>query len=662
MQQGSRWKSAANLELLLGADHPPARLASDPVSGLANVAGAGVDARNTVGFKNTLYCNRQDAGYASTRQRLVEYYRFMFSKIPLWRKDVQQGEAKAEPTEASLVKQEEDEEDEARESSSFHAGVLPPGYRALGVLTQTNNPGDIGEDLLLPWEFYPVTDINDEEAYVECINALSRETPQLNGFIHVEAEDEDGVTAAGTTTAAANLALGGRTDGRLSLYTRLVPQFTGIYPGMAVGVVGDPFKRSSSGALTGVLVRQLILPARPIFPWSVERPLPTLSTSTPVSTRVHFCSGPFPRRDISSILTAVTNNALSRGADLLIIGGPLVKEFEEFEKELLTLMQRTFDELLGAYLDGVEDVISSYYAANGNRGGRPHLKVVLVSHRDDATQMPALPTTMYGVQDGGDVWVRSNPCRISVNGIHFGVCNEDVVGDMRNKMVERWSSEAGSLRRVVETLVQSRLYAPIYGLPAVKHELKHLQALRLDYVPEASREESHGDDDDDDDAADGRSGRPTSSLAWDSLRSVLSAGKEELEEVKRETKRVKREMRDSSFPLQDRLNGDAAVEWMPHVMFLPSTRPRFAVVTHRGVWDGAKGVVRDESELDNVSAVSGVMVVNQEIWSKRSSPKFELRVAEVTIPDSELVMRRGASEANGVSCGLIHFFNNAVSS
>ncbi|ESL07703.1 hypothetical protein TRSC58_04604 [Trypanosoma rangeli SC58] len=71
---------------------------------------------------------------------------------------------------------------------------------------------------------------------------------------------------------------------------------------------------------------------------------------------------------------------------------------------------------------------------------------------------------------------------------------------------------------------------------------------------------------------------------------------------------------------------------------------------------------RDESELDDVSAASGVMVVNQEIWSKRSSPKFELRVAEVTIPDSDVVMRRGALEANGVSCGLIHFFNNAVNS
>ncbi|ESL10071.1 DNA polymerase alpha subunit B [Trypanosoma rangeli SC58] len=435
MHHGARWKAAANLELLLGADHPPARLASDPTNALANVSGAGVDARNTVSFKDTLYCNRQDAGYASTRQRLAEYYRFMLSKIPLWKKSARQGEAKTEPTEAFVVKHEDDDGDNDGEAESprSHENFLLSTYRAVGILTKTNNPGDIGEDLLLPWEFYPVTDINDEDAYVECIKALSRETPQVNGFIHVEVEDEDGLTATGTTTMASNLALGSRSDGGLSLYTRLVPQFTGIYPGMAIGVVGEPFKRSSSGVLTGVLVRQFVLPARPFFPWSVEQPLPTPSVLTPIPTRVHFCSGPFPRRDITSILTAVTNNALSRGADLLIIGGPLVKEFEEFEKELLATTQRTFDELLGTYLDGIEDVVSSYYAANGNREGRRHLKVVLVSHRDDVTQMPALPTTMYGVQDGGDVWVRSNPCRISVNGIHFGVCNEDVVGDMRDK-------------------------------------------------------------------------------------------------------------------------------------------------------------------------------------------------------------------------------------
>ncbi|PWV18763.1 hypothetical protein C3747_12g422 [Trypanosoma cruzi] len=658
MQHGVRWKAAANLELLLGSEHPPARIVRDVTNASANIDGAAVDARNTVSFKNTLYCNRQDAGYVGTWQRLAEYYRFMFSKIPLWEKSVQHGEKTKETTEDSVAKNEEEGDVEV---PTPHENVLPPTYRAVGVLTQTNNPGDIGGDLLLPWEFYPVTDINDEDAYAECIKALLREAPVVNGLLHIGAEEEDELGAAGATMAASNLNAYSRSDGRLSIYTRLVPQFSGIYPGMAVGIVGDPFKRSSSGMLTGVLVRQFILPSRPTFPWNMQMPLPTPSASTTIPTRVHFCSGPFPRREIVSILNAVTQNALARGADLLIIGGPLVKEFEEFEKELLTTLQRTFDELLGAYMDGIEDTISNYYAVNSNPATKHRLKVVLISHRDDVTQIPALPTTMYGVQDGRDVWVRSNPCRISVNGIHFGVCNEDVVGNMRDKMVERWPTEAGSLRRVVEALVQSRLYAPIYGLPAVMHELKHFQALRMEYLPEVSNEEVSNNNEDKDDA-NLRNGKPATSLTWDSLFSIYSAESVAPEEVKNEAKRVKMETQDSSVPLKNGLNSEATVEWMPHVMFLPSTRPRFVVVTHRSVFDGAKGARRDESELDDVSTASGVLVVNQEIWSKRSAPKFELRVAEVTIPDSGLVMRRGASEANGVSCGLIHFVNNAVNS
>ncbi|RNC60473.1 DNA polymerase alpha subunit B, partial [Trypanosoma cruzi] len=164
MQHGVRWKAAANLELLLGSEHPPARIVRDVTNASANIDGAAVDARNTVNFKNTLYCNRQDAGYVGTWQRLAEYYRFMFSKIPLWEKSDQHGETKKETTEAFVVKNEEEGDGEM---PTPHENVLPPTYRAVGVLTQTSNPGDIGGDLLLPWEFYPVTDINDEDAYAE---------------------------------------------------------------------------------------------------------------------------------------------------------------------------------------------------------------------------------------------------------------------------------------------------------------------------------------------------------------------------------------------------------------------------------------------------------------------------------------------------------------
>lgn len=44
--------------------------------------------------------------------------------------------------------------------------------------------------------------------------------------------------------------------------------------------------------------------------------------------RIHFCSGPFPRRDTHALLRIVVTQALTREADLLVIGGPLIKPFE----------------------------------------------------------------------------------------------------------------------------------------------------------------------------------------------------------------------------------------------------------------------------------------------------------------------------------------------
>ncbi|KEG15397.1 DNA polymerase alpha subunit B [Trypanosoma grayi] len=654
MQQAPRWKPAANLDLLLGTGHPPARISRDPETSLANADGAGVCARDTVSFKDTLYCNRQDSGYAGTRQRLAEYYRLMFSKIPLWEESALGSETKVEGVESTVIKSEV--VDEAISIPGNNTEMS--SFRALGILTQTSSPSAIGEELLLPWEFFPIMDIADDEAYIEPIKALTKEAAPANGLLHVEAENEGDETTAGDSSAVAAAAAGvvapdtafnSHNVQRLSLYTRLVKQFTGVYPGMAVGIVGEPFRRSSSGALTAILVRNFVLPVYPEFPWSVERPLSSLPLlPSPIPTRVHFCSGPFPRRDIPPILSAVTLNALLRGADLLIIGGPLVKEFEEFEKDLMATVQTTFDELLGTYMDTIEETMENYYAVNSNPRVRHRLKVVLVAHKDDVTQIPVIPTTMYGLQDGQDVWVRSNPCRIAVNGIHFGVCNENVVGDMRDRMVERWPTQTGSLRRVVEALVQSRLYAPIYELPAVKHDIKHLNALRMDYVPEAG-------------ATLEDSSQPAV-LTWDSLSSFVPAKEEQIDDVKQETKRIKRDDGEPSHLLQSTTTDESSAEWFPHVMFLPSTRPRFVVVTHRSVRDAATSTRRDEWELDDTTAASGVMVINQEVWNRRSSQKFELRVAEVTIPNSEQVMRHGASEANGVACGVIHFSSGVATS
>ncbi|KAH9578770.1 DNA polymerase alpha/epsilon [Trypanosoma melophagium] len=656
MQQNTPWKPAANLDLLLGTEHPPARIIKNTLTAFStseNVEEV-VDARNTVGFSGTTYCNRQDNSYLGTRQRLMEYYRFMFSKIPLWDQASQFSLEKKEEAESSVVKSEIEEQEEGTFSTSHTQSLLQ--YRALGILTQTNDPAAVGEDLLLPWEFFPITDVDDEGAYIEAFKALTKEAAQSTGLLNVEAENEDDGTSAAamaattTSTSAMGAALhtlsNTHSGGRLSLYTRLVPNFTGIYPGMPIGVVGEPFKRSCSGALTGILVRHFILPSRPEYPWNIERPLSVQSSQLSISTRVHFCSGPFPRREIRYILTAVTQCALLRGADLLIIAGPLVRGFEEFEKELMMTTQTTFDEMLTAYMNTIEEIVEKYYAEQNNIRVQHHLKVVLVPHREDVTQIPVLPTIMYGLEDGADVWVRSNPCRIAVNGIHFGVCNEDVVGDMRERMVERWPTETGSLRRVVETLLVSRLYAPIYELPAEKHELRHLGTLHMDYMPDTSQS-----------VADHREEK---SLVWDSLHALVRDEEERADEVKRETKRVKGESTEASFLSNHLCSKESSIEYMPHVMFLPSTRPRFAMVTHRSMWDTTRGIRRDESVLDDTSNATGVLVVNQEIWSRRSARKFELRVAEVTIPDSDCVMRRGASEANGVSCGLIYFANNTT--
>ncbi|KPA84725.1 hypothetical protein ABB37_01224 [Leptomonas pyrrhocoris] len=726
MQVEGDWKVAANLNLLLGSEHPPARLEKPFLTPQQRAAGSSstvtVDARNTANFRSSSYCGLQEKSTPAVRRNVVAYYKDMLRRIPLWRGAIKKQEAGDAPH--SLVKPEppaEEEQGEVRggpgDDQSGSAGATPtvavPLYRAVGILTQVQDPSTVSAATQqAPWEFYVVRDLEDEDCYVPALQAMSQQTTPLTGafmlmqegnanssngassrspgkFSHSESlrvsgGGMTGVSVAGEETTAtkaeADEEAAAQNGTRLSLYTRQVGQFTGLYPGTAVGVVGEPFQRSARGVLTGVLVREFVLPARPSLPWRVDRPLSAsaamqgpqsnLNGSENTSgARIHFCSGPFPRRDVAGLLRTVTQQALHRGADVLIIGGPFIPPFaNEFERGLLPSLGATFNEVTESFVDTLEETLKTYYST---RPLLPHLKVLLVSHRGDVTQVPVLPTTMYAIADTADILVRSNPCRVSVNGVHVSVCNEDVVGAMRDRMVERWPTAEGSLRRVVEALVNGRLYTPLYSFPVTLVDMKHLPHLRMDYVP--PRNELLDIDSTATVAAtssqagtkvprEGHDDETVSSRSWDAVLRLSSSSVSSNNGVtKAETKRVKTELVEdetgespsapSTSHASNGSNGNSTSneELMPHIMFLPSTRPQFAVVTHQ------KEEV-DGSDLDNTASATGVLVVNQEVWSTRSSPKFQLRVAEVTIPNTELVLRRGATAANGVACGVLHIY------
>lgn len=60
---------------------------------------------------------------------------------------------------------------------------------------------------------------------------------------------------------------------------------------------------------------------------------------------------------------------------------------------------------------------------------------------------------------------------------------------------------------------------------------------------------------------------------------------------------------------------------MPHILFLPCTRPQFAYVTHRGVDNTDQGnklttavkKIVDEANIEDVDDATGVLVINQEV-------------------------------------------------
>ncbi|KAK7199779.1 DNA polymerase alpha/epsilon subunit B [Novymonas esmeraldas] len=731
MQVEGDWRTTANVHLLLGLEHPPARLEKALLTpaqrGIAGASATGgpvtVDARNTANFRSSAYCGLQDKSAPSVRRHIVAYYREMLRRIPLWRGLLKtQLDASDRNTVVKTEPHEEEEDDNGGVAAAPAGGTLQtsgagaPVFRAVGILTQVQDTAAVTEAAQqAPWEFYMVRDLEDDECYVRALQAMAhhdnaRERPFIllqdaprAGVATRGSGEREGVIAAhglagaagaageetAETAAEADEEAAARDGTRLSLYTRVVPQFTGLHPGMAVGVIGEPFQRSARGVITGVLVREFVLPSRPTLPWRIDRPLPVSPAKDAVGVRIHFCSGPLPRRDVAGLLRTVATQALHRGADVLIIGGPFIPPFSsDFERGLLPSLGATFNEVMESFVDTLEETLKQYYAT---RPLLPHMKVLLVSHKGDVTQIPVLPTTMYAIADTDDILIRSNPCRLSVNGVHVSVCNEDVVGDMRERMVERWPTAEGSLRRVVEAVVTGRLYTPLYGFPVATADLKHLPQLRLDYVPPQNelldmeaenlqsrvsttstgsgggvKAERRDDGDGDGGGAFVDVAHAGASRGWEAVfhvaqstasTSAAAAAKAEVKRVKREPEEPDRAVEAAATTTTTVTTAAAAraapsscTEFLPHILFLPSTRPQFATVTHQ-----CEDV--DGADVDDTASATGVLVVNQEVWSTRSSPKFQLRVAEVTIADTERVLRRGASAANGVACGVLHIYS-----
>ncbi|KAG5470154.1 hypothetical protein LSCM4_02848 [Leishmania orientalis] len=725
MQVEGNWKAAANLNLLLGLEHPPARLEKVLVTPQQRTTGScgfvTVEARNIANFRSSSYCGLQDKTSPVVRKHIIGYYKEMLHRVPLWRGLVKRQQESADV--GTVVKPEPLDDDDVDEMSRPAGGVpLGPGgplFRAVGILTQVQDPSAVSVAAQqAPWEFYVVRDIDDDECYIGALHAMAQADRTADASVAL-LQDASHISlsarisgrlessSARSSTRMAEMAVMGEAreeaarmateadeeaaarDGtRLSLYTRQVSMFTGLYPGVAVGIIGEPFQRSSRGVLTGVLVREFVLPSRPMLPWRVDRPLLSAAATSAAgggsftdgssgAVRIHFCSGPFPRRDVSGLLRAVASQALHRGADVLIVGGPFIPPFaSDFERDLLPSLGATFNEMMESFVDTLEETLKNYYST---RPLLPHMKVLLVSHRGDITQIPVLPTTMYAIADTDDILIRSNPCRLSVNGVHVSVCNEDVVGDMRERMVERWPTAEGSLRRVIEALVNGRLYTPLYSFPLTTVDLKHLPHLRLDYMPSQNEllemkpagaasasgsgvKGSSGGDADRGDVTMSISST-NSSRGWGAVLHVAEQPSTAMAEcLLHKVKRVKLEEvagEDAEWDAATTLRGSVSAstattspktEYLPHIMFLPSTRPQFATVTHQSEEvDGA--------DLDNAASATGVLVVNQEVWSARSSPKFQLRVAEVTIPNTDLVLRRGATSANGVACGVLHIYS-----
>lgn len=656
-----------------------------------------------------------------------------------------------------IVKLEGDEETHANcETIKHQEENVDHRLRFRGILTKVH-PSSIGEEAVIPWEFHVIHHLGEESEYSSALAALSANNNNNSNNnnkspFHRGRGDEAPIlldlVSAGEVSGRSsygNPGMNGASilnslhreeeddeeqehhepDGRcLALYTKLLTSFTGVYEGMAVGVVGEPCGRSKTGVLTALLVHELVTPLPPVLPWRLppcgafsgelsssaqctdcdhgggrvhSSPLSTESmkdASSPISGRVHYCSGPYPRQrqQVMELLYHVLHQALDRGADLLLIGGPFISEAAMTAEDAASLSVNTFSEYIEGYAIFLQEELTQYYSTIESAPHAGRLKVVFLPHRSDVTQVPVLPTVMFSIPDDTYVRMRSSPCRVSMKGVHIGVCNEDVIGRMQMKMVERWPVAQHHLRRVVETIVQSRTYLPIFHFPTPEIDVKYWNRLRLDFMPcdhETGKNHHQGTENDSQDAK-GRNSSwnlieqtvdkylPTTRLPgdvgeWknheyrDKTVDAPPTTKFKMEPIGEEDqKRNMFRVLPSTAGEKYTVPHDAAVaamrekvEYMPHIMLLPSSRPAFAILTHRSsVYPDHPNVIVPESGIEDSFNTSGILVVNPEVWSTRCPGKYALRVAEISIHNVESVVKSGVSLDN-TSSELLHVYSVA---
>ena len=522
----------------------------------------------------------------------------------------------------------------------------------VGVVLQLHDPHAVGDQLLLPWEFHRIDNLDDEVELDMAVKALialrlsggdggnSTATSAVNQQVAAAARGVDVVDDAEDDSPLFLM-----NPHRLSLYTRLVTRFTGVYPASVICVKGTSFKRNRAGHVTALMVRQIYNPRRPEYPWEgssggIPRSMiPAISRQgRDGGARVQFCTGPFIRKELVRLAAALVRQATVRGVNVVIVGGPLVQEYNAAElqtMQTLTANVGSFTEELEAFVDSLERAL----AAHKNTTTR----FVLVPSVNDVMTFPIVPQPCFALQtgdvpidapvqedeeadDGGgsvETWgsagiveavesiqVASNPCEILIrtaasgtsgddgNGcVRFGVTTFDSVSLIREEMVERFPDGSGnSLHRVAETVLNSRLYVPIVSCPSPNHELAQLDKVALERPCKRNTAATEGDHD-------GVSSEKTGSL----------------------------------------------VSCPPHVLFMPSIRPAFAVVSHTANQDLSDPHGR------------GTLLINQCQYSTRLLPTpANVKLAEVTLTSIRAVALGGATAQNGVTVGTVEIYDSDI--
>lgn len=546
---------SANARLIFGSKEPPSSLLNQPVTFLAD---------HTVDYNRSFYGNTQQTTVA--RQALIAYYRRQLTRVL-------QAPAFHAPVGAPTATTDRAEEEGS--SSDPNSSKNEPLVRVVGILTQLPEPHSIGKDRLAPWEFYAVNNVHDDDQLHTAFDALV----STSTLVGSGGDFQDYI------------------PGRLALFCGSVARYTGLYPGVCVGVRGTVCRRDLEGRITSLLVKDIVTAPRPLYPWNVVSQTTASAPSAPLSSpqirvpiRVQMATGPFPRRDMVDILTACIQNALHRQTDVLLLGGPFFPPFQDYEKTELALMKSTLEDQLSGLVDHIERVLSHNRAKNQRA-----LKVLLVPSIQDLMQVPVLPQPMLSLALDDDSAVRtlSNPCRFSVQGVAFGFLNYDVLAEVQETMVEKLPTPSGNLQRVAESIVQSRMFCPTQQVPSPNVDLRHLGSLSLSKHA-VQEQEIPASTDPESDAAAGM---------------------------------------DSTSPAAT----TAVPEAIPHVLWMPSLKPEFSFCTHS----------RDQDLLGEAEG-NGSLIINPQVWSKarNATTGYFLNVAEITIGDSQAVASFGVAEGS----------------